>query len=372
MSIPKVFAMYLPQYHCIPENDEFWGKGFTDWVTVKNALPLFEGHRQPRVPLNENYYDLSLKENVLWQANLAKDHGIYGFGVYHYWFNNEKNLLTKPAEIMRDEEDLGVKYFFAWDNCLWKRSWSNVDGNDWAPMADKNVQAKNKSVKILIPYILGEEPDWKNHYNYVKTHFHSKSYEKYNNKPVFAITSFSKDIVKMCDYWDKLAKADGFDGMCFIHRYREYKAIPKTDFQYKYQPHTTALDNPPFVLRIFRKLKRLCGIKSKTGIKYFGYDQTWKKILKEEEKNTNSMILPGAFVDYDDSPRRGIAKAILFRRGTPEKFTKYFKELIAISKKHNKPYIFLTAWNEWGEGAYLEPDTNNGKAYLEALKKALA
>lgn len=84
---PKIIAMYLPQYHHIPENDEFWGKGFTDWVTVKNAKPLFKGHIQPKVPLDDNYYDLSKPESVEWQAKLAHDHGIYGFGVYHYWFN---------------------------------------------------------------------------------------------------------------------------------------------------------------------------------------------------------------------------------------------------------------------------------------------
>ena len=111
MKNPKVFAMYLPQYHCIPENDEFWGNGFTDWVTVRNAKSLYNGHIQPRVPLNDNYYDLSIEENVIWQAKIAYDFGIYGFGVYHYWFNNEKNILTKPAEILRNSRDINIKYF---------------------------------------------------------------------------------------------------------------------------------------------------------------------------------------------------------------------------------------------------------------------
>ena len=96
----KVVAMYLPQYHSIPENDKFWGKGFTDWVSVRNSKPLFDGHNQPRVPENNYYYNLSVEDDVRWQAKLAKENGVYGFGIYHYWFNNEKNLLTKPAEIM--------------------------------------------------------------------------------------------------------------------------------------------------------------------------------------------------------------------------------------------------------------------------------
>ena len=137
MKRPKIIAMYLPQYHSIQENDKFWGKGFTDWVTVKNAKPLFAGHRQPRIPLNNNYYDLSIEQNVIWQSKLARAHGIYGFGVYHYWFNNETNILTRPVEIIRDCNDVDINYFLAWDNANWKRSWSNVEGYDWSPLQDK-------------------------------------------------------------------------------------------------------------------------------------------------------------------------------------------------------------------------------------------
>ena len=106
---PKILAMYLPQYHQIPENDAFWGKGFTDWISVRNAKPLFEGHQQPKVPLNDNYYDLSEKSNIAWQAHIAKEYGISGFGIYHYWFNSEKNLLTRPAEIIHENEDIDIE-----------------------------------------------------------------------------------------------------------------------------------------------------------------------------------------------------------------------------------------------------------------------
>ena len=149
----KLIAWYLPQYHCIPENNVFWGEGFTDWVTVKKARPLFKGHQQPKTPLNNNYYDLSIKENVTWQAKLAKDYGIYGFGIYHYWFNNEKNLLTKPLEIIYNNKEIDIHYFMAWDNANWKRSWSAIEGNSWAPIAD-NDQKTSKESGILIPYIL--------------------------------------------------------------------------------------------------------------------------------------------------------------------------------------------------------------------------
>ena len=165
----KLLTWYLPQYHSIPENNEFWGEGFTDWVTVRNAKPLYRGHQQPRIPLDHNYYDLSIRNDVAWQARIAKEHGIYGFGIYHYWFNNEKNLLTKPAEIIRDDKDIDINYFFAWDNASWVRSWSALSGNAWAPVADQKYNKNGRTV--LIPYILGKENDWENHFNHLIDYF---------------------------------------------------------------------------------------------------------------------------------------------------------------------------------------------------------
>ena len=369
---PKIFAMYLPQFHCIPENDEFWGKGFTDWVTVKNAKPLYEGHYQPRVPLNSNYYDLSIAENVKWQAELAKSHGVSGFGVYHYWFNNEKNLLTKPAEIMRDTPNLGVKYFYVWDNCLWKRSWSNLqEGNDWAPVTDDNL-SKKSGPEVLIPYILGGKADWENHYNYLRSHFLSENYEKKDNMPLFGIFHFSEDIVEMCEYWNELAKADGFDGIYFIIKSSDYKVYPSMFCRYNYEPHHSAWE-PKLFMKIVNKLLRILhiSIPSHNGIMFYDYDKVWKSLLKYASNHKEANLIHGAFVGYDDSPRRGSNKSKIVINQTPEKFSKYLKQLIEISRKQDKNYIFLTAWNEWGEGAYLEPDTVDGLSYLEAVKKAV-
>lgn len=372
MGTPKIIALYLPQFHQIPENDEFWGKGFTDWVTVKSAKPLFEGHNQPRVPLNNNYYDLSVKENIEWQCKLAKDHGIYGFGVYHYWFNNDKNLLSKPAEIMRDSKVIETKYFFIWDNCNWKRSWSNVAGNDWAPIADSKYVSR-KEPQILIQYILGKESDWKKHYEYVRKHFLSDKYEKKDNRPVFGIIWHSKDIEKMCKYWDSLAKEDGFDGMCFVYKYDSYRFYPRDSYQYNYEPHHATWENPSFMRRGYNRILRLLhiNVESSEGILVYDYDKVWNHILRKARKNTTQNLFHGAFVDYDDSPRRGCKHSRLVIGGTPEKFSYYLRQLIEISKNQNKDYIFLTAWNEWGESAYLEPDENHKMDYLKAIKEVL-
>lgn len=368
MSKTKIIAMYLPQYHCIPENDLFWGKGFTDWTTVQKAKPLFKGHHQPRVPLSGVYYDLSEEQNVVWQSQLAEEYGIYGFGVYHYWFNNEKNLLTKPAEIIRDSKDVHINYFLAWDNANWKRSWSNVEGNDWSPLLEKKVNSSKKEPAILIPYILGEEKDWEIHYKSVLTHFLSPKYIKIDNKPVFIIFNYSTDIQKMCDYWNELSKADGFDGIFFITRHSKAYTVPNNVYTFKYEPVYSGWTRVPFFVKIENKIRNL--LKLPSPGRHCNYDNVWKKIIDNARQDTDQNIFHGGFVQYDDTPRRG-KRGTIVSGGSPDKFGSYIKELAKITEDQNKDFIFLTAWNEWGEGAYLEPDSENKYLYLQSLKSNL-
>ena len=362
----KIIAMYLPQYHCIPENDEFWGKGFTDWVTVKKASSLFEWHNQPRVPLNDNYYDLSQKKHIKWEVDLAKEAGVYGFGVYHYWFNNDKNILTKPAEIIRDNKDININYFLAWDNCSWVRSWSNVAGNAWSPLADKKPE--NKGPQVLIPYILGGEKDWENHYNSLRDHFKEDRYIKINGKPLFFILGYSPEIAKMADYWNMLAKKDGFEGVQIVYRNLEFKNIPNNYVKFNYEPCFSGWTKNDIFSRVENKFKLLFRIPKK--LRVFDYDVVWKKILGNVKRQQNEAIFAGCFVRYDDTPRRG-KQGIIVKGESPEKFKKYMEELLNLCQAYNKEYVFLTAWNEWGEGAYLEPDTTDGFAYIKALRAAI-
>lgn len=366
MNSTKIIAMYLPQFHAIPENDEFWGTGFTDWVSVKKAKPLFKGHRQPKIPLDENYYDLSTENDVRWQTRLAKKYGIYGFGIYHYWFNNEKNILTKPAEIIRDNEDIDTHYFFAWDNGSWKRSWSNVKGNNWSPLAEENVSKKGPS--ILIPYILGTEPDWENHFDYLLSFFKDERYIKIDGKPVFVIYNYSKDILPMVAYWDKLAQQNGFPGVFVIYRYDELNPCPQDANMYYYQPLAAAGWQKKYtVSKMYYKVMDLFHF---DVLKSYDYDAIWKCLLETASKKKEINVFHGAFVSYDDTPRRGI-KGKIIKGASPEKFSKYLKKLLDICKSQNKEFLFLTAWNEWSEGAYLEPDSDFRYDYLEALKNAI-
>lgn len=365
----KVITMYLPQYHSIPENDEFWGKGFTDWVSVRNSKPLYEGHNQPRIPENKYYYDLSVEKDVRWQAKLAKDNGVYGFGIYHYWFNNDKNLLTKPAEIILDNADININFFFAWDNISWKRSWSNVKGNDWSPLVDNESKEKNKVKKgpaILIEHILGTESDWENHFNYLLPYFKDSRYIKVDGKPVFVIYHYNDIIFKMGEYWDMLAKKHGFCGMYMVYRDDKIAKLPNGANRFTYEPASSAWGG--VFERACEKIAKY--LKLTPHLKTYDYDKVWKTIINKTKSIKEPNHWPGAFVTYDDTPRRGIRGKVVINE-TPKKFQDYMQQIIAIANKQGKEFILLTAWNEWGEGAYLEPDTINHNKYLEALHDAL-
>ena len=172
----KVFAAYLPQYHETEDNNKFWGLGYTDWVGVRNAKPQFDGHKQPKVPLNENYYDLTNYESIIWQANLAKEYGIDGFNIYHYWFKDGKQELQKPAEILLQHKEININFFFTWDNASWRRTWGNIQGNDWAPAFDKNMSKSGSATLVEFQY--GEEPQWKAHFEYLLQFFKDERYYK--------------------------------------------------------------------------------------------------------------------------------------------------------------------------------------------------
>ena len=361
---PEILAMYLPQYHQIPENDAFWGKGFTDWVTVRRARPFFRGHQQPKIPLNGNYYDLSEKESVKWQALTARQYGVYGFGIYHYWFNNDKNLLTRPAELIRDNADIDIHYFFAWDNISWRRTWSNVSGNDWAPNSD--AARPHEGNGILLEYVLGTEPDWEKHFIHLLPYFQDQRYVRQEGRPVMVIFHYSAEVQAMCDYWDQLARRHGFPGVCIIFRHSITYQLPKSASYFFYEPSASSWDRLHW--KIYRRLMRQAGVS--TGPHTFGYDAVWQRLLKTMCQHPEPELWPSAFVNYDDTPRRG-KKGTIIKGSSCEKFGRYMTELLRTAQQQGKPYILLTAWNEWSEGAYLEPDTAAGYQYLEALRDAI-
>lgn len=369
----KIIAFYLPQFHNIPENDEWWGDGFTEWVNVKKAKPIFEGHDQPRVPLNQNYYNLLNDDVKIWQAELAKKYGIYGFCYYHYWFDG-KLLLEKPMEQMLTNKNIDIPFCVCWANEPWTRAW----------VGEK---------KTLIPQRYGSKKEWKEHFDYLLPFFKDQRYILENGKPLVVI--YRPEIIDvlndMLDYWNKLAVEAGFAGLTYAYQSAGMDELPKEkrndsrfDYDIEFQPAYAFTQLNQNTLPLLRKIKRCVSrfIEKRTGItlRFIGsgkvaalnrvdYDKAWQTILKTTPES--KINVPGAFVDWDNTPRHG-ERGRVYLGKTPEKFKKYLSEQIRRAKSvYHKDMIFMYAWNEWAEGGYLEPDEKNGYAYLEAIKKAL-
>lgn len=366
----KIIAAYLPQFHQIPENDMWWGEGYTDWVGVKKAIPLFKGHDQPNVPLNHHYYSLDNSEEIFRQIEFANKAGVYGFSIYHYWFNSDLQLLQKPAEIIHKNPDWPIHYMFVWDNGSWKRTWSAIKGNDIAPEADK-TERDTHDTGLLAELIYGDEVDWEKHFNYLLKFFDDPRYIKINKKPVFGFYNPDNDsetIIKMIRYWENLAIEKGFPGL-FVIAKNNHGENTITPYSFRYEPPFSGWETRNIFDKLKNRIRIAVGKKTRKPAKY-DFDKIWKKILYNAEICTDPNTFYGAAVGYDDTPRRAGGGKVIINR-SPEKFYEYMKELIAICRKQGKEYIFLTAWNEWGEGAFLEPDEKNKNAYLLSLAEAI-
>jgi len=368
----KIIPVFLPQFHRIPENDEWWGDGFTEWTNVKSAKPLFKSHYQPRVPLDKIYYDLSEIETLKIQCESAKKYGIFGFCFYHYWFNG-KLLLEKPLEMLRENDDIDINYCISWANHNWENTWTASPGAE----------------KTLIAHDFDDENDWIQHFNYFLNFFKDPRYIKEDNKPLLVILApnIIGKLNKMLSLWNGMAIQAGFSGMKFISQSAMSQHSNNWDrslFDYviEFQPGYTNLRKNGWqkfllisgLLNHTTKIKKYLGIKRrlavpKNSLTFFDYDETWRKILSIKPSALNA--IPAAFVDWDNTPRKGVRGSVCLG-ATPDKFYLYLKKLLhKTHTEYKQDKIFVFAWNEWGEGGYLEPDERYGYGYLRAIKNAL-
>lgn len=353
----KILAMYLPQYHAIPENDKWWGKGYTEWTAVKNAKALYKGHNEPRIPLNNNYYDLSdeTAETWEWQAVLARKYGIYGFCIYHYWFEG-KQLLEKPMEILLSHPEIDINYCICWANETWSRNWYEQERT------------------ILQEQTYGKEEAWINHYTYLKKFFKDERYIKIDNKPVINIyRSWEiQDLSEMKTLWNALAKQDGWSGVYVVAGISgkgEEKRLDVIDAQYIFEPGNTlkkCLNTFEYTSYIVKTgVKRICNKIFKT--QFLEHIVDARMIYRHIENNEIPLnAFPGTFPQWDNTPRTGTS-GLSYIHTSPDKFKKHLKKLKL--KYEQKEFLYINAWNEWGEGAYLEPDENNRYAFLDAIKE---
>jgi hypothetical protein len=355
--MPRVIAVYLPQFHPIPENDAWWGKGFTEWTNVGKAKPLFRGHYQPRVPADLGYYDLRVSETREAQAKLAQKHGIESFCYWHYWFGNGKRLLERPFEEVLTSGKPDFPFCLAWANHSWHDKQFKKGGTD----------------KLLIEQLYGGEKDYIEHFNALLPAFKDKRYTRVDEKPLFVIYDPSDipDLEIFLATWQNLAKQNGLKGIHFIgmtHQIENIETLKNKGFDAVNLIRLFHVFKQEFSLieRIYTKVMRLL---FKTG-RILDYSFCAKYFTGKED--TIDYCYPCLFPNWDHSPRSGRRGHIL-HNSTPEAFKKHtlqvFNNIKGKPKEHQ--IVFLRAWNEWAEGNYIEPDLKFGTQYLEALKEAI-
>jgi hypothetical protein len=355
--------MYLPQYHSIAENDEWWGEGYTEWTAVKRAQPLFNGHIQPKVPLDMNYYDLSdtSAKSWKWQAQIANKYDVYGFCVYHYWFKGHQ-LLQKPLEILLQHPEIDIRYTMCWANETWTRTWYG--------------QKKD----ILMKQEYGVEEDWDAHFQYLLKFFKDDRYIKINNKPVLNIyrSSDIQDLGKMREFWDRLAKKNGFDGIYVIAANTHSDLETRDDIvdaYYDFEPGYTLKHKLNFFQTFFyaskvllrRVLNNLFNLRL---VEHMIDAQLINKMMKRNIRRSNKPLFPGAFTMWDNTPRVSY-RGTIYKNANPETFSNRLKEIHNTINNEELDFVFINAWNEWGEGCYLEPDSIHQYDYLEMIKKVI-
>ena len=356
----KTIAMYLPQFHRVKENDAWWGEGYTEWTAVKNAKPLFEGHNQPRVPLHENYYNLLEKSTMEEQAELAQQYGVDGFCFYHYYFKDGRKILEKPAENLLNWTDIKLPFCFCWANETWARTWSNVGNkNSWNEQLE--VKGSRSESGVLLQQDYGKEAEWEEHFYYLLPFFKDERYIKYNGRPVFLIYKPKKlyCLLRMMQFWKQLAKKEEIPEIYVIGVNVGYQ-VPGIDAALMLEPGAS-LD----IDLTGKKVKR----RKKNVINAVEYQDIYE-LEGHIGKINNGKTYLSALVDYDDTPRRG-EKGDCLLGVSPENFEKNFSLVLEESKHRNNEFVFINAWNEWGEGMYLEPDEKHGFEYLKAVLRSL-
>lgn len=376
----RVIALYLPQYHPIPENDEWWGKGFTEWYNVAKATPLFRGHYQPKIPTELGFYDLRLPEVREQQAELAREAGVEAFCYWHYWFGNGRRLLEKPFNEVLESGKPDFPFCLGWANHTWtSKTWNK----------EKN---RNTPSILLEQKYLGDE-DYKQHFYTVLPAFKDKRYVTVDGKPFFLIfdpLNF-EDVTHFMNYWRQLAKENGLPGIHFVgvgysasfrsvdgKKYNRFKMTsPEDNFNHILSLGFDAVNSMGLTRAnvmakgIFKSfvtefLKRKLSINIVDRVKQ---SEINKYLFTKEDKWEN--VYPSVIPNYDRTPRTN--KDVFYIDSTPEVFKESLENCINLVKDKNPEHriILLKSWNEWGEGNYVEPDIKYGKGYIYALRDAL-
>lgn len=383
MTTPRIIALYLPQFHPIPENDMWWGPGFTEWTNVVKARPLFKGHVQPKLPADLGFYDLRLPDTREAQAKLAKEAGIEGFCYYHYWFGG-KQLLERPFNEVVASGKPDFPFCICWAN----HSWSNKTWN-----RKSNMQANSMLIEQTYP---GEDDD-KAHFKSLLPAFKDPRYITIDEKPVFFLYNpwEHKRVKEWISTWRKLATENGLKGLYLV-------GMCDSTLTLKINPDGTTSRTLPnlessaaifntvldmgfdavnsFGRRrgemlskgkyndIIKTILRKAGMP--VGTTKYDYGKTVSGFFAPEDRWEN--VFPTVLSNWDRSPRASSWDGV-YMGASPEKFQAHLRRAIdMVSEKDSQhQVIILKSWNEWGEGNYVEPDQEFGHGWLDAVYKAI-
>lgn len=356
MSKPRVIAFYLPQFYPTPENDEWWGKGFTEWTNVGKAKPLFRGHYQPRVPADLGYYDLRLPEVREQQAELAREAGIEGFCYWHYWFGG-KRLLDRVFKEIVESGKPNFPFCLCWANHSWYAKTWNTDIPD----------------KLLIEQEYPGIEDCEAHFYAMLPAFKDRRYIRVDGRLLFGIYApldmFNVEL--FINTWNRLAAKHGLKGFYFVgFTYRESKIldIMNNGFDAVTLDYIVEAKEEIFkgVRGMYSKIKRKL-LEVPLILEYDDYVEYFLRKCTAKD-----FVHPCLLPNFDHSPR-SLHRGYILHNSTPEKWGSFCGEVISLLDKRQgeKNLMFIKAWNEWGEGNYLEPDLKYGKGYLLELRNAM-
>ncbi|MBJ6801032.1 glycoside hydrolase family 99-like domain-containing protein [Geomonas propionica] len=355
-TMPRLIAMYLPQYHPIPENDEWWGKGFTEWRNVAKAKPLFKGHYQPHVPADLSFYDLRLEETRIAQAELARQYGVHGFCYYHYWFNGRR-LLETPLEAVLNSGKPDFPFCVCWANENWTRRW---DGEEQHVLMKQDYS----------------EADDRNHIRDQFRVFRDPRYIRVNGKPMFLVyrTENIPDPAATARLWREEARAAGIGELYLVRVESIGNCDPASigfDAALEFAPDWQK-KGPRIMPEQNEKLPGLDLLNEVYRNNYVHrYDNLADEMMAKPDVAYKRFRC--ATPSWDNSARRQEG-ANIFVGSTPDKYRQWLEHVIAFTRHRfqgSERIAFVNAWNEWAEGNHLEPDQKFGRAYLEATKSVV-
>lgn len=348
----RPIAVNLAQFHEIELNNKWWGKGFTDWDKVKQATPLYAGHDQPKKPLNDNYYDMSLKETMLFQTELMEQYCVYGMAYYHYWYNN-KPLMEKPLENLLKWKDINQRFLFFWSNCDWFYS-----------------ESTNNKRRMMLRQEYGEEEQWEIHFRYLLKFFCDERYICEDGKPVIIIYRPGEipNFEDMISYFDEACKKEGFKGIYVIEHmfnYGEESYASNSDAIMYREPNCSKKYAPKQIKHPENNQQFDGSIQCALDV-YKYSDLVDISVKKQSEQCSEHKQFYCVFPCWDNTSRHRY-KGYVVDESSSDLFYKYLKG-IEQNMENVDDFVFINAWNEWAEGMYIEPDEKHGYQYLQAIK----